>query len=121
MTVGKAFCDHRFHPMQCDIHEQRREHTSLSYPRFVGEVVVAIPRHQSEPSFDALPESGKGMQLIQDHSLVDMIERFFNIGVEHKAGMTFNYHQNGCYRIMCAPTGTKAVTMRFKSHLPFRF
>ena len=61
MTVGKAFCDHRFHPMQRDIHEQRREHTSLSYPRFAGGVGVAIHHPRSEPGVDGLPERGKGL------------------------------------------------------------
>src|SRR5436189_6256072 len=33
--------------------------------------------------------------------------------------MTFNRNQNGCDRIMCAPTRTKAVTMRLEFCLPF--
>src|SRR2546426_4620766 len=121
MTLGEALGNYRFHPMQCDIHEQRREDPSLSYPRFARGVDAAIHHPRSEPGVNGLPQCWISLQLIQHHRLVHEIERPFNISVEHKGGMTFNRHQNGCYRIMGAPTGTKAVTMSFKLHLPFWF
>src|SRR5712691_11414874 len=50
-----------------------------------------------------------------------MIECLFNIGVEHEHRLAFNRHYNGGYGIMGAEPRTKAVTMRFKSRLPFWF
>src|SRR5437773_4729741 len=51
------------HPMQRHIHEQRREHTTLSYPRLTGEIGSAIYHTRSQPRIDGLPESRKGLQL----------------------------------------------------------
>ena len=78
--------------MQCNIHEQWRKHTALSYPRFTGQIGVAIYDARREPGIDGPVECRKGLQLLQDHALVNRIEGPFDIGLEDKHGLTFNGH-----------------------------
>src|SRR6266702_5605873 len=112
---------HRLHPMQRHIHQQRRKHTTLSNPLFAGEIGIAIHHSRPQPGINGMPEHRKGLQLIQYDCLGKVVERSFNISVEHKTGLTFNRYQNGGNRIMRAPARTITITMSFKSHLPFRF
>src|SRR6266480_375454 len=55
---------HRLHPMQRHIHQQRRKHTTLSYPLLAGEIGIAIDHSRSQPGVNRSPERRKGLQLI---------------------------------------------------------
>src|SRR5207248_8400565 len=101
--------------------KQRRKHTTLSNPLCTKKVSTAIHHSRRQPGINSSSERRKRLQLIQHHSLGDVIERSFNIGIKHKTWLTFNRYQNGGNRITRASARTITITMRFKSRLPFWF
>src|SRR5947199_549810 len=104
MAEGLALCDHRFHSMQRDIQEQRREYASLGDPRFAERILLAIHDTRCEPGVDDLPKRGIGLQFLDHHGLVDMIEGLGNIGIEHEHRVAFNRYPNSSEGLMTSST-----------------
>jgi len=121
VSAREGLLDGRFESMQGDGGEERRNDAAGRRPLLGRSQVHALHHPGLEPCFDGSPEGRGGVELVQQGCVVDAIEAFRAIRVDHVCRFPAHMRENGFDRIVGGPSWSKAVAVWFAACVPFRF
>jgi hypothetical protein len=102
-------------------HCRGRDHTSLRCSLFWIQEFVIFKNSRFEPSSDHIGNGPDGFEFGKQSVVLDVVEAFFDVGVQDIFRSTADEFEDRFNRIVCRPSWAKSIRVGFKLRFPFWF